>query len=422
MKLKRLLAASFIICFFFIALNGAGASSADTIETDLNGIRDVIRDELDGYIASDLLIIKGSNLYIQEEMLMAVARLQLPKINQIRMVMDSNINNISITASQYEKLIFLGGPQTNDIVDSLDAENDIEVTTIYSYTSFLISVASIPSMETEVLILSSTLEETMLTNKAPERSILSQIMDKRLIPIVATITSISILQLINVFGTTVSEFFFDFTSEKLGTRKKEKHQTKKERSKKRSNRIIKEITSILLASIIFALALSWSWTDDLSNILHLFIINFLVIGLFYLIRESLRVHYSKKYQLHTEHVFWPLGSVLNVGSTILGNTFSLASYTYLENEESEQRYSKMYYTIFKILFIVTICSFFINIFFPATALQMFYVFTIMSLFIDMTPIKPLDGYEVKQWNKRKWLLLYIFVFISYFIIMFSTFI
>jgi len=421
MKLKRLLATSFIICFFFIALNGGSSSSEDTIETDLNGMRDAIQDELDGYIASDILIIKGSNLYIQEEMLMAAARLQLPKINQIRMVMDSNINNISITASQYEKLIFLGGSQTNDIVNSLDDENDIEVTTIYSYTSFLISVATIPSMEAEVLILSSTLEETMLTNKAPERSILSQIMDKRLIPIVATITSISILQLINVFGTTVSEFFFDFTSEKLGTRKKEKHQTKKERSKKRSIRIIKEITSILLASIIFALALSWSWTDDLSNILHLFIINFLVIGLFYLIRESLRLHYSKKYQLRTEHVFWPLGSVLTVGSTILGNTFSLTSYTYLENEESEQRYSKMYYTIFKILFIVTICSFFINIFFPATALQMFYVFTIMSLFIDMTPIKPLDGYEVKQWNKRKWLLLYILVFISYFIIMFSTF-
>ena len=118
MKLKRFFAASFIICFFFIALNGAGARSTETIDTDLNGIRDIIRDELDGYIASDLLIIKGSNLYIQEEMLMAVARLQLPKINQIRMVMDSNINNISVTASQYEKLIFLGGPKTNDIVDS----------------------------------------------------------------------------------------------------------------------------------------------------------------------------------------------------------------------------------------------------------------------------------------------------------------
>jgi len=422
MKLKQLLAASFIICFFFIALNGAGANSVDAIDTDLNGIREVIRDELDEYTASDLLIIKGSNLYIQEEMLMVFARLQLPKINQILMVIDSNINNISNTVSEYEKIIFLGGSRTNDIVDSLVAENNIEITKIYSYTSFLISVANIPLMETEVLIFSSTLEETMLTNKAPERSILSQIMDKRLIPIVATITSISILQLINVFGTTVSEFFFDFTSEKLGTRKKEKHQTKKERSKKRSIRIIKEITSILLASIIFALALSWSWSDDLSNIFHLFIVNLLVIGLFYLIRESLRVYYSKKYQLHTEHVFWPLGSMLTVGSTILGNTFSLTSYTYLENEENEQRYSKMYYTIFKIFFIVTICSFLINIFFPATALQMFYVFIIMSLFIDMTPIKPLDGYEVKQWNKRKWLLLYILVFISYFIIMFSTFV
>jgi hypothetical protein len=262
----------------------------------------------------------------------------------------------------------------------------------------------------------------MLTNKAPERSILSQIMDKRLIPIVATITSISILKLINVFRTTVSEFFFDFTSEKLGTKKKEKHLTKKERSKKRSIRIVKEIISILLSSIIFALALSWSWAEDLSNIYNLFIINIFVIGLFYLIRESLRIRYSKKYQLHTEHVFWPLGSVLTVGSTILGNTFSLTSYTYLENEESEKIYGKMYYTIFKILYIFTICSFIINIFFPVIAIQMFYVFIIMSLFIDMTPIKPLDGYEVFRWKKRKWISLYILVFISYFIIIFSAFI
>ena len=156
MKLKRLCNIFFIFCIFIVVLNGVEASSVESIQTDLNGIRDVIRDELDGYIASDLLIIKGSNLYIQEEIVMGVARIQIPKMNQIRMVIDSNINNISFIASQYEKLIFLGGPEANYILNNLTIENDINVTTIYTYTSFIVSVGSITSMETEILILSST--------------------------------------------------------------------------------------------------------------------------------------------------------------------------------------------------------------------------------------------------------------------------
>jgi len=94
MNKKQLLTGSFIICYIFIIFNGVVAgNSVDTVETDLNGIIEIIRDELDGYVASDLLIIKGSDLYIQEEILMGLTRLQIPKINQIKMVMDSNINN-----------------------------------------------------------------------------------------------------------------------------------------------------------------------------------------------------------------------------------------------------------------------------------------------------------------------------------------
>ena len=44
----------------------------------------------------------------------------------------------------------------------------------------------------------------------------------------------------------------------------------------------------------------------------------------------------------------------------------------------------------------------------------------MVVFEHMTPIKPLDGYEVKKYNLKRWLALYIPVFILYIIIMFST--
>ncbi len=422
MKTKTNIAVSlFFLCLLLVCQSiQITASQPTPIQTDYEGMQQVIRDQLEGINAKDILIIKGSNLSVQEELLMAIARLQLSKINQIQAMMDTGIDDISATSLDYEKLIFLGGDQSNNLIASLEKDDNLDYSAVYAFTSFHISIATMTTTGTEVLVFSSILEETLLQNKAPERSFLSPIMDKRIIPIVATITSISLLQLVNIFGQTISEFFFDFTSEKLGSRKKEKHRRKK-KQQTRSKRIIKEFLSILIATVIFALALSWTWSSDLTTIWSLFLINLVVIGLFYLIRESLRIYYSKKYQLHTEHVFWPLGSILTIGSTVLGNTFSLASYTYLENEEKEKRYAHMYHTIFKILFLITICSFLLNIFIPMIPLQMFYVFTIMSLFIDMTPIKPLDGYDVKRWNKRKWLLLYIFVFLSYFIIMFSTF-
>lgn len=418
--MKKSIILTIILLLLCVNILVTADSSSQVIETDLDEIRQVIREQLAGYDYQDLLLIKGSNLSIQEELIMAFAQQQLPELSNIRKRMDTDINNLSFTTSNYEQLIFLGGEETNRIVHDLQQTNQLQITNIYSYTSFRVSIASYTTTNLDILIFSTTLENTLLQNNAPQRSPLSQVMDKRIVPLIATITSISILHLINLFGNTISEFFFDFTSEKLGDRKKRKHKTKKKSNQKQSIRILKEIITIILASIIFALALSWTWTPHLSGFLSLFTINLAVIGLFYIIRESLRFYYSKKYMLHTEHVFWPTGSLITIGSTILGNTFSLASYTYLENEENEKRYSKMYYTIFRLLFMITIFAFVINIFMPSTMLQMFYVFTIMNLFIDMTPIKPMDGYEVKQWNKRKWILLYIFVFISYFIIMFST--
>ena len=92
----------------------------------------------------------------------------------------------------------------------------------------------------------------------------------------------------------------------------------------------------------------------------------------------------------------------------------------LENEEKEKRYSNMYYNIFKILFLVTILSYVANIFIASELLQMFSVFTIMALFIDMTPIHPMDGYEVKKNDTKRWIALYIPVFFMYIFIMFST--
>ena len=397
------------------------SSTVVETSTSLTGLKEEIRQQLSGLTHSDLVIIKGNNLSIQEELLMYFAQQQLPDLTKIESVYDTDITNISEFASNYQKIIFLGGNKTNEIIRYLLASNHLEIEEQYLSTPFVASFGTSYYLNKDVIIFSTGLETTQLENKGPDRSPLSQIMDKRLTPIVATIASITIIHLANLFGSTISEFFFDFTSEKLGERKKRKHDFKeKKKTSKKSVVHVKEIASILVAIIVLSLSLSWTWSTDLSHFYSLLLINLFVVSIFYLIREGLRVRYSKKYSLITEHVFWPLGSILTFFSTILGNTFSLASYIALENEEKEKRYSRMYFTIFSILFGLTLLTFILNILVASEILQMFYTFTIMAVFIDMTPIQPMDGYEIKKHNMKRWIALYIPVFIVYLVIMFST--
>lgn len=420
--MNKFILISALLCSLLISLTSPTAlsKSSEIIETDLNGIKELIHDQLSGISHKDLLVIKGSNLYIQEEFIMSLAQQQFPDLLRIQKKSDKEIINITFISKEYQKIILLGGETTNKIVNNLQNIDTFQINEIVSCSPFLITIGSLNSTNTNILIFSTTFENSILENKGPQRSPLSKFMDKRLTPIIATVSSITLLHIFNLFGNTISEFFFDFTSEKLGERKKEKHRFQKRMENKQSFIYIKELGSILIAIIIFSLSLSWTWSVELSDFFSLFFINIFVVGLFFLIRESLRIYYSKKYSLVTEHVFWPLGSILTFFSTLLGNTFSLTSYTALENEEREKRYSTMYLTIFGILFVLTLMAYVSNFFISSQSLQMFYVFTIMAVFIDMTPIHPMDGYEVKKYNLKKWIALYVPVFLVYVLIMFST--
>jgi len=94
----------------------------------------------------------------------------------------------------------------------------------------------------------------------------------------------------------------------------------------------------------------------------------------------------------------------------------------LTDENDQKLYGKMYYRIFKVLYLICLICFLVNFFYPSVFLQMTYVFIIMSLFIDMTPVEPMDGKDVRLWNKAKWTGLYVIVIVSYLIMNFSIYV
>ncbi len=261
-------------------------------------------------------------------------------------------------------------------------------------------------------------------NHGMDRSPLRGVIPKQFIPVVATFITLITINFWNLFGNIITEFISDYTSERIIDFKA----TKKNIAEK-LDRIsvpylpfkVSELFNLLIVVLVFSAAMSWTWSDDLNEILGLFLINFIIIGFIYTFREIFRIYYSNKHKIETNHIFWPFGAILTLISTVLGNTFSLASYITAENEGAE-RYARMLFQINLIFYILSLFCFMMYLIVSHVMLQMIFIFCIMMIMIDMTPIKPLDGALIRKWNPMYWLGLYSVVTISYIIMNFNLYI
>ena len=257
-------------------------------------------------------------------------------------------------------------------------------------------------------------------NNAIEKSPLNIILPKEMVPLAATITTVATIGLWQLFGSIIIEFLSDYSSERFIDFKSNKKVLSGRLDKFRIPYIpltTTEIFNIFIAVLVFSIALSWTWGSSLGEILSLFILNIVIIGFIYVFRELLRVRYSSKLNIRTYHILWPFGAVLTIASSFLGNTFSLASYNTAENED-DGRYAMMLFNSNIIFYVIATIIFTINLIVSNVVFQMIFIFLIMTLAIDMTPLKPMDGDIIRKWSTKKWMLLYLIILISYVLMIF----
>jgi hypothetical protein len=259
-------------------------------------------------------------------------------------------------------------------------------------------------------------------NNAIEKSPLNGVVPRETVPIVATAVSITSLILWQLFGGIIVDFFSDYTSEKLIDAKGNDKAYIKRLDKIKIPRMplkTSELFNIFIAVAVFSFALSWTWGSTIWGIIFLFILNLFIVGFIYIFRELFRIYYSGKLGLKTDHVLWPFGAVVTVISSLLGNTFSLAAYNTAENE-SDGRYAKLLLRSTFIFYFIALVCYLFNFIFPNVIFQMIFIFIIMSLMIDMTPIKPMDGDIVRRWNIGFFASTYAIIIASYILMIFTT--
>ena len=263
-------------------------------------------------------------------------------------------------------------------------------------------------------------DEPFLDNKIDSRSILGDYFDKNYAKIIATILSIILLFLLNFLIEFFSDYFSERTIEYRKNRKS-KALSKKAKIVHPSKFLsIKEIFAIITTTLILSFVLTWTWVPDLSIFWETFIIFLLVVVIIIIIREGLRAFLCLKLKFHSEFYIWPLGAIMMIVSTAIGNTFSLAANHHYD-EGDIKKCGKVSFIVSIILYVIVAITFSINLFYPSAILQMIIIVSILNLFIDLFPLNPMDGFEIRHWNIFLWFSLYIIVLISYIIVYFNLY-
>jgi parallel beta-helix repeat protein len=263
-------------------------------------------------------------------------------------------------------------------------------------------------------------DEPFLDNKIDSRSILGDNPDKNYAKIIATILSIILLFLLNY----LIEFFSDYFSEKtIDYRKNWKSRFALKTAVVSAPGMflsIKELVAIIASTLILSFVLTWTWVPDLSMFLETFVVFLLIIIVIIFIREALRGFLCSKFKFHSEFYVWPLGAIMMFVSTAIGNTFSLAANHHYD-EEDIKKCGKVSFIVSFVIFVILAVAFLYNLYYPSTIIQMIIIVSVLNLFIDLFPLNPMDGYEVRHWNFYLWLCFYIIIIISYVVIYFNLY-
>ncbi len=419
----RRLAILFLILVLIISPVVSAGSLTDT--DDISYARNRVVEFFSNYDSSELVFVDGSELPVEDQAVFRFFKLQTSGIDKAETLKDTSVD--SLDGLGKECIVILGGPKTNVFGSSLldGIENgSFVVSEEIVLAPYQLVFGELNESGVHLLWIYSEKELVLLENNAGDRSLFGLVLDKKLVPVAATVVSMLLLWLWQSLGSTLIEFFSDFFSEKAKERRlKKRGFKKKSRQSKTLSRFIDlhEFGAIVASSLVFAGVLSWVWVDELSSFWSLYLTNFLVVGGVLLVSESLRQYWCFRAKVSSEFVFWPFGAVLTAGSTLLGNTFSLASHPALADGEDEKKFGKIAFRVMLVGFVVVVFSFVYNIVFPSRVVQMLFVFLSMALFIEMFPLNPMDGHDVRKWNPVAWGVFYVLVVLVYIVVNFTMF-
>ncbi|MBI5227064.1 hypothetical protein HY988_00615 [Candidatus Micrarchaeota archaeon] len=367
------------------------------------------------------IIIRGEGSTLTEKQLFSFAKNSYPVFNQFTEVTVGSVVPSEIIKQSNTTLILIGGPSQNKITDYVEQHEEV------TYVAELPNVGIVKMFRikhgADVLVLSDLKGYENMRMEGIENSPLVALgIPPKYVPPVATAVSLVLLAFLPNLLTALTGFLKVYAAGFLKSKAKE--------GKKPSELIdkgtkilgftirLREFVALVIGAIVYGLAVSYTFKGfKIDFLLVFYAIAFATI--LYYARTLMRMLFERIYKLRSEFHVWKSGCGICWISAILGNTLQTTGYE-LEDAtpENQGKLAKMKAFIILITMVLGIALFVANFVHPTKTLQLFRMIASGLALTEIMPIKPMPGVSIKKWNWIIWILLFLLIVPTYFLINF----
>jgi len=350
------------------------------------------------------ILIVGDNLNAPQRAILELIKYNFPEIANTS-ISASKVEYGSIQNTGKNKTILLiGGPSQNRISDELQNSGLINET--MEFPNGIVGAFGSTGNGAIIAVIADKRGFSNLGRKAAESSPLALIMPIAFVPIAASFIGAILLPIFNIIRAA-----FEFAALDLG---------RKEKKIGESRFIlfgynIFEIGTFIGASVVLGAALTFTFTGFSAKFFGLLPMNSFICFFAGLAHELVHLVFSRIFRIKIEYHFWPWGSFTTIVTAFLGNSFGIQGFLLEEIPEEVAKWKVLLMKTSAPLFsaAIMIVFAFLNFMSPSVFFQM--VFSISSLWAmaEILPIKPLDGYDIKNLNFLAWLACFLFISVSF---------
>jgi hypothetical protein len=388
------------------------AQSAEKFSDDFSIPFQVTIDSVPDSFTVDMYVVYGENIDTFERMMIDSFTANPPTLKSVTAIVNGknttkdvkiNIRQISEKDTSLEKLqkdakllILVGGPAHNNITRAAYEAGYITNESTRFAGQLIVGSGKLPGGMSVMVLRHSVRNEPAagesLKRVAVKYSPLKPYIAEEYIPIVASGIGMFLMSLANL-----AKAMFESLSGELG----KKRFTYGHKGKRIMGVSVNETLALIGAALVLGFAVTWTFAGPTQKFLDLLFLNTAICLVAGLSHDLVHRMLGRLFKIKVEYRFWYAGSFITILTAFLGNSFGMQGFLM---EKPDEKISKWKYGIMKLaapLFSMAIAGLFASLYInsPSVLYQMIYTTASILAMAEIMPVKGLDGYDVREWNR-----------------------
>lgn len=330
------------------------------------------------------------------------------KINKI--LLQDNKTSLEELKAGTSMVVLVGGRTHNTITEEVYASDLIRDEST-KYAGQLIVGKGELDNDSGLMVFSHKTVEGKLEREAVNYSPLKGIVEDEYIPVAATGIGMLLMSLFAVTKTVA-----EFLALDIGRKRKKFGHV----GPKIAGIHLREVAAILGAASVLGFAVTWTFIGPKAGFFNFLALNSAICLFAALSHELSHRLIGRLFGIQIEYRFWYMGSFITIVTAFFGNSFGIQGFLMekVEGDISKWKYAATKLAAPMVSTTITVVFAFLFMGNPTIIYQMIYTTASIWAMAEIMPVRGLDGYDIRSWNRIVWFIFFITISVVYFTVNF----